>query len=179
LSSVDFFREIIAPGSTLVLSLAALAIAWSFSAAHRRMIEAGLNFAAFDKRFEIYEAARTLIDRIKRHDDAEARANELRELGVRIEQARFFLDRPTQDFLREISIVSSCILAARDRRGRLKEGADDEQWLILGKELSAYDTKLTELNDRLAPTFEQAIALPSLTKARAGVSPTERAAALS
>ena len=67
MSFVDFFKEIIAPGSALVLSLAALAIAWSFSGAYERMEQTRLNFDAFEKRFEIYEAARVLIDCVKRH----------------------------------------------------------------------------------------------------------------
>jgi hypothetical protein len=180
LSPIDLFREIIAPCSTLALSLAALAMAWSFSTTQGRLAEARLNFDAFDKRFQIYEAARALIDRVKRHEDAEARTNELRAFGMRIEQARFFLDPATQDFLREISVVSSRILAARDRRGSLEEGSDDEQWLILGKELSAYDAKLTELNGLLAPTFERAIALPRLTRSDPGVASGQpRAFALS
>jgi hypothetical protein len=169
LSFIDLFREFIAPGSTIVLSLAVLAIAWSFSDACRRLEQARLNFEAFDKRFEIYEAARVLIDRIKRHDDAEARAHDLRALDLKIEQARFLFDRPIQDFLREISIVCSCILTARDRRGRLKQDSDDEYWLSLGKELSAYDAKLTALNDQLAPAFERAIALPQLVQNRNSV----------
>jgi hypothetical protein len=164
LSFIDLFREIIAPGSTIVLSLAILAIAWSFSSACKRMERARLNFDAFDKRFEVYEAARVLIDRIKRHEDVEARAHDLRALDLKIEQARFLFDRPIQDFLREISIVCSCILTARDRRGRLKQSSDDERWLMLGKELSTYDARLTELNDRLAPAFEKAIALPQLVE---------------
>jgi hypothetical protein len=166
LSFVDFFKEIIAPGSALVLSLAALAIAWSFSGAYERMEQTRLNFDAFEKRFEIYEAARVLIDCVKRHEDAEARAHGLRTLEIKIEQARFLLDRPVQDLLREIAIVCSCILTTRDRRGRLKQGSDDEKWLTFGKELSAYDAKLTELNDQLAPVFERAIALPQLVQSR-------------
>jgi hypothetical protein len=163
---IDLFREIIAPGSTIVLSLAMLAIAWSFSGACQRMEQTRLNFDAFDKRFEVYEAARVLIDRIKRHEDVEARAHDLRALDLKIEQARFLFDRSIQDFLREISIVCSCILTARDRRGRLKQGSEDERWLMLGRELSTYDARLTELNDRLAPAFERAIALPQLIQNR-------------
>jgi hypothetical protein len=166
LSFIDLFREIIAPGSTIVLSLAILAITLSFSGACRRIEQTRLNFDAFDKRFEVYEAARVLIDRIKRHEDVEARAHDLRALDLKIEQARFLFDRPIQDFLREISIVSSCILTARDRRGRLKQGSGDEQWLMLGKELSTYDARLTELHERLAPAFESAIALPQLVQNR-------------
>lgn len=168
LSFMDFFREIIAPGSTIVLSLAILAIAWSSSAAYQRMEQNRLNFDAFDKRFEVYEAARVLIDRIKRHEDVEARMHDLRTLELKIEQARFLFDRPIQDFLREISIVCSCILTARDRRGGLKQGSDDEHWLLLGKELSTYDAKLTALNDQLAPAFEKAIAMPQLVQNRSG-----------
>jgi hypothetical protein len=169
LSFVDIFRKILAPSSILVLSLAVLAIAWSFSTAYRRLFEARLNFDVFDRRFEIYYAARALIDRVKSHEDVAARTSDLPRLGAKIEQARFLFDRPIQDFLREISILSSCILAARDRRGRLQQTSDEEQWLLLGQELSGYDARLTELSEQLAPAFEQAIALPRLTGETSGV----------
>jgi hypothetical protein len=161
---VAFFQEFIAPFSTLVLSLAVLAIAWSFSGAYRRLEQTRLNFDAFDRRFEIYETARILIDRVKRHEDGEARAQDLRALERKTEQARFLFERPIHDFLRELSIVCSCILTTRDRRGRLKQGADDERWLALGKELSTYDSRLTELNDQLVLAFEKALSLPEIVR---------------
>jgi hypothetical protein len=166
LSQLDLFREVIAPCSTLVLSIAALAISWSSSAVQSRLAEAKLDFDLFGRRYEIYHAARSLIDRVKKHDEEELPPAELRALGHKIEEARFFFDRPTQVFLREIWDVSDRIMSTRHRRWRLNGGSDEAQWLALGKELSIDDARLSELDRQFAPTFERAMALAQLMRAR-------------
>ena len=167
MSQLDLFGEVIAPCSTLVLSIAALAISWSFSVAQGRLAEAKLDFDLFGRRYDIYQAARSLVDRVKKHDEEELPPADLRALGLKIEEARFFFDRPTQDFLKEIWYVSDRIISRRHRRWRLNGGSDEAQWLALGKELSIDDARLSDLDRQLAPIFERTMTIAHVARARA------------
>jgi hypothetical protein len=102
----DFFKDVIAPSSTIVLSVAAIAISWFFSDTQARLAKAKLHYDVFGKRYEIYEATRSLIDRVRKRDHAGLHPTELRALRLKIGEACFFFDRPTQMFLEEVLAVS-------------------------------------------------------------------------
>jgi hypothetical protein len=151
------FKDVIAPIATIGLSLTAIAISWFFSREQARMAEAKLTFDVFGKRYEIYEATRSLIDRVKKQDHAGLHPTELRTLNLKIGEACFRFGESTQMFLNEVWTVSDRILLTRDRRQLLNESSDEAEWLALGKELSADEAKLAAMYSQLLPTFERAM----------------------
>src|SRR5271169_206893 len=73
----------------------------------------------------------------KAQDRARLQPTELRALGLKIGEACFFFDRPTQMFLKEVWTVSDRILFTRDQRELMNAVTDEARWLALGKQLSA------------------------------------------
>ena len=84
MSDSNLFKDVIAPSATIVLSFAAILISWFFSSTQARIADGKLNFDVFDKRYEIYEAARSLIDRVKKQDEQELHPTKLRALKLKI-----------------------------------------------------------------------------------------------
>ncbi len=158
MSGFDLFKEVTTSFLPIILSVAAIAISWFFSFTQLRVAETKLNFDVFGKRYEIYEATRSLIDRVKSQDLAKLHPTELRALHLKIQESCFFFDRSTQDFLKDVLIVSDRILLTRDRRKLLDESANESEWRALGKELSADDARLSKMYAQLLPTFEQVMA---------------------
>lgn len=150
--------------ATFAVAVAAIAI----SLTQARTARAKLIFDVFGKRYEIYEATRSLIDRVKGQDHAALHPTELRALHLKIGEARFFFDRSTQAFLTEVMAVSERILLARDRRNLLNGSSDEAEWIALGQELSADDARLSEMYRQLLATFERTMALTELTETRIG-----------
>jgi hypothetical protein len=169
MSRSELFNEAIRSLSAIapiVISCAALAISWFFSSTQKRMADAKLNFDVFGKRYEIYEATRSLIDRVKKQEHAGSHPTELRALGLKLDEGCFFFDRSTQLFLKEVWTVSDRILLTRDRRKHLNESSDEVQWRALGEELSADEARLSEMYSRLILIFERAMGLTELVKER-------------
>jgi hypothetical protein len=165
---VDLFQEV-APISTIILSATAIAISWFFSSAQAGTAKAQkdialdrLNFDVFGKRYEIYEATRSLIDRVKTQDRARLQSNELRALNLKIKEGCFFFDKQTQMFLDEVWTVSDRLLLTVAQREQMNPESDE--WLVLAKKLSDDDARLSEMYSRLLPTFERAMALTQLVK---------------
>ncbi len=86
MSTLIFLKDAV----PIVLSFTAIAISWFFSATQARIANEKLNFDVFGKRYEIYEAARSLIDRVKSQDHAGLHPTELRALHLRMEEGCFF-----------------------------------------------------------------------------------------
>jgi hypothetical protein len=162
----EIFKELVGPLSTFIPSIAAIYISWFISSTQTRWAEAKFSFDIFNKRYEIYEATRSLIDRVREQDHAKLHPRELRALHLKIGEACFFFDEATQMFLEEIWSVSDRILLTRDQRKLIDEGSDE--WLALGNSLSADDAKLSAMYSKLLPTFGRSMALTQLPKLRGG-----------
>jgi hypothetical protein len=163
---VNLVKDVIAPCATFAVAIAAIVISYT----QARTASAKLIFDVFGKRYEVYEATRELIDRVKGQHHAALHPTELRILYLKIGEACFFFDRSTQEFLKEVRVVSERILLTRDRRKILDGRSSDEaEWLALGKELSADDARLSEMYGQLLTTFERTMALTELTETRSWV----------
>ncbi len=121
----DCFKDFAGPLATVFASLAALGVTWKFSSTQAKTAEAqkninldNLNFAVFDKRYEIYNATRAVIDHVKTRDRASLDP-EWRALNLKIGEGCFFFDEPTQAFLNEVWTVSDRILLRRDQLEQL------------------------------------------------------------
>ena len=162
---VNLVKDVIAPCATFAVAIAAIVISYT----QARTASAKLIFDVFGKRYEVYEATRELIDRVKGQHHAALHPTELRILYLKIGEACFFFDRSTQEFLKEVWAVSDRILLTRNRRKLLNESSDESEWLALGKELSADDARLSEMYGQLLTTFERTMALTELTETRSWV----------
>lgn len=164
MSDCNLFKDVIAPGSTIVLSFTAIAISWFFSRTQALTAKTKLDFDVFGKRYEIYEATRSLFDRVRKQDHARLHQTEFLALNLKISEAGFFFDRPTQVFLKEVWTVSDRVLLIRDQLEHVNRSSDEAKWSELGQELSANTARLSEMYSQLLPTFVQAMALTQLTK---------------
>ncbi len=81
-------------------SIAALAVlVVLFSVAHGRLAEAKLDFDLFGRRYDIYQAARSLVDRVKKHDEEGTACRGLARLGTLDRRGRAFSStRPSTGF---------------------------------------------------------------------------------
>jgi hypothetical protein len=133
----DFFKDFAGPLATVVASAAALCVTWRFSSTQAKNAEVqkniafdNLNFLVFDKRYEIYNATRALIDHVKTRDRASLDP-EWRALNLKIGEGCFFLDEPTQAFLNEVWTVSDRILLTRDQLEQVNRESEEETWHAL------------------------------------------------
>lgn len=167
----DFLKDFAGPIATIVASGAALLVTWRFSSTQAMTAEAQkdialdkLNFDVFEKRYEIYSAARSLIDRVRKRDQASLHPEEVRGLYLKMEEACFFFDKSMRAYLNEVRTVSDQILLTRDQREDINVESDEAKWLTLGEKLSADEAKLSEMYSRLLPAFERAMALTQLVQ---------------
>jgi hypothetical protein len=171
----DFFKDFAGPLATVVASAAALCVTWRLSSTQSKTAEAqknialdNLNFVLFDKRYEIYNATRALIDHVKARDLASSDP-EWRALNLKIREGCFFFDEPTQAFLNEVWTVSDRILLTRDQLEQVNRESDEETWQALVAKLSADEARLSEMYGKLLPSFKHAMAFFLLVKERDAV----------
>lgn len=165
-----FLRDFAGPVATVLAALGAFYLGWRFGTLQAKATKAQadialdkLKFDLFEKRYEIYSAAKTLIEKVihvRSLDKCDP--DEIRSLHVKIDESRFFFPPDIQMHLRHILSATEKILTLVGARHVLKlEGAE---WASTADEIGRVALELQGIYAGLPKKFEGTLAFQLVTK---------------
>jgi hypothetical protein len=167
----DFFKDFASPIVTLIAAITAGGITWFFSRTQARIGASQpdiamdkLKFDLFRNRYEIYEAAKSLIEYVSFVTDLEkSDSAKIRSLYVKIDEARFYFPPDIRDTLDKAHQICERFLTHLRERELLNID-NRQEWSRLAEVLSTDQSALRSIYASLPKTFETALAFKQLTK---------------
>lgn len=165
----DILRDFAGPIVTMIAASIAGLITFTFARLQIRIAKSQrdialdkLKFDLFQKCYEIYQAAKKLIEQVSHVSDLKKTdANQIRELYVTLDEARFYFSPEIQRHLRVLSGHCEHFFLTLAQRELLS--IDDPKWSQTADELAADQAKLREFYAGLPEKFETALAFKQLT----------------
>ena len=169
-SHYDTLKDFAGPAATAFAALVATLITGSFAIAQYRLARAQKDIALdklkhdlFERRYKIYSAAKETIEYITTHRDTDKiDTTKIRDLRITIDEARFFFDRETREFLERLVALSEDYYSTLYRRDHIS--IDDPQWGAVGGQLATYINEFRKLYADLPKAFEPALRFSQLQK---------------
>ncbi len=169
----ELFKDFAGPAATFVAAIAAIVVTAIFNVAQLRIAKSQRNIALdklkydlFEKRYEIYEAAKALLEYIPFISDLQkSDATKIRSLYVKIDEARFYFPpdiRAVLDATHNCCELFFSHLAERDRLNI----DDRERWSQLAETLAQDQSALRAIYASLPEKFETSLAFSQLTANR-------------
>ncbi len=163
-------RDFAGPLATLVAAIAAIVVTALFNNSQLRIAESQrdiardkLKFDLFKNRYEIYEAAKALIEYISFiHDLEKSDATKIRNLYVKLDEARFYYPPDICKYLNDLHDRCELFFSHLAERDRVNID-DREEWSRLADVLSADQSALRAIYASLPMTFESSLAFKQLT----------------
>lgn len=106
----EVVRDLATPIVTIIVGLVAVFVQIHFNRKQTVVAEDKLKFDLFEKRYGIYLAAGEMIQFVTSSKEVPGEENKFLELYAKLEQAQFFFDDRTRDFIGEILIASRRLL---------------------------------------------------------------------
>lgn len=171
MSIYEFFKDFAAPFATISAASAAVAVTFylnkrqvDISATQRDIALDKLKFDAWEKRYEIYTQARTLLYYVAQQNDFEKiDSARIRTLRIKMDEARFFFGPTVRTFLDEVDKTSEDFLSNLSDRYAMHE-ADDEVWKSINEKLLNNTRKISALYADMPQQFEKSLRLSQLTR---------------
>lgn len=174
-SLYSFFKDFAGPIAVIIASGAATWITHRLGSRQARIAEAQRDIAydklkhdLFDQRYEIYLAAKSLIeamfaalpgDDVKRDADPE-----IKRLRLKLDEARFFFPPDTRAYCESIEKhVYDLLVASRAVTGYSEDRPERQQ---LRDQQANAEIALAKIYEELAKIFERDIGFDQLTKAK-------------
>lgn len=170
----DILKDFASPIVTFFAAIVAGLITITFARTQTRIAESQrdialdkLKFDLFQKRYEIYEAAKQLLEYVPFITDlAKSDTNKIRALYVKMDEARFYFPPDICGFLNTIHTRCEQFFEHLAERDRININADDyhEQWYNMAETLAADQGKLRAAYRVLPRTFEKSLAYEQLKR---------------
>jgi hypothetical protein len=167
----EFLKDFAGPVATVVAAATAAWITFRFNSKQTSIAQSQAEIAldklkvdVHKERYEIYSAAKSLIETMSKLYDLETTINPeiIRAFYVKIDEARFFFDSDIRELLDRLHQQCETIFEAR---AKMKAGKmDDVQWGKWGDALAKEEATLREMYAQMPSRFESALALQKLTK---------------
>jgi hypothetical protein len=162
----EFFKEF----GTLFLGLLGILVtvilgvfSYRSSKAQRAIERDKLKLQVLPKQREIYEAARQLIEHaLSTRDFQKLDISKIREMNVKIDEARFYFSADTREFLSTITKTCEAFFQHLGERHTMNID-DDEKRRSTAEILTADTVRLRELYAALPEKLEQDLSLSQLT----------------
>jgi hypothetical protein len=160
----EILKDFAGPVATIVAAIAAASIAYIFGARQasiaRTQADIALDKLKYDlwkERYEIYSAAKTLVEYIVyvREPD-KIDTDKVRLLNVKIDEARFYFPAAVQEFLKELVMLSEQFVRTMIQRDILRK--DEQRWAAMSDQLGSESLSLLRLYEALPAKFEEALA---------------------
>lgn len=167
----DVLRDFAGPVATTIAAITAILVTRRFnkrqiavSGAQRDIALDKLKFDLFELRYGIYLAAKELIEYVSTHHElVKVDSNHIRSLYVKLDEARFFFDGNTIEFMQEI--VSRAERRFELMRQRDLADVDNEDvWSNLVDGLTGCDIALREMYAEAPKVFESSLRFDQLVK---------------
>jgi hypothetical protein len=169
----DILKDFAGPLATTFAATVAAIITFYFNRRQTQIATAQRDIAVdklkvdvFERRYEIYDAAKSLIETVTRElDFPKLDSMKIRSLYIKIDEGRFFFPSETVQFLREITETCDRYLTAMARRSILNPDRETEtaKWEALGDQLLNDSESLRRIYGEMPIKFESALALKQLT----------------
>jgi hypothetical protein len=169
----QFAKDFASPIATFIATMAAAVITFTFARVQARIAASQrdialdkLKFDLFSHRYEIYQAAKELLEYVPFITDIlESDSNKIRSLYVKIDEARFYFPPDICAVLKAITDRSELFmthLAERDRETH----DDPDKWSRFADILAKDQSELRAAFQTLPQTFEKTFAFKQLTMQR-------------
>jgi hypothetical protein len=160
----QLLKDFAGPAATLIASITAIVVTALFSKSQLRIADSQRNIALdklkhdlFQKRYEIYEAAKALLEYVPFITDVRrSDAARIRSWYVKIDEARFYF--PTEICVVLSDIKDRCELFFLHLAMRGSNIDDDKEWSRLADILAADQSMLRAIYHSLPETFASALA---------------------
>jgi hypothetical protein len=166
----EFFKDFAGPIATLVAASVATFITIAFARAQARIAQSQrdialdkLKFDLLQRRYEIYQAAKELLEYMPFvHDIEKSDSNKIRTLYVKMDEARFYFPPSICSLLDNIRRYCEEFFVHLAKRDRLNID-DREAWSAMAELLAADQATLRQIYAKLPETFETALKFEQLT----------------
>lgn len=178
MTAYSFFKDFSAPLATVFAATVAAIVTFYFNKRQTEIAKSQMGIAAsqrdiatdklkvdlFKERYGIYEAAKLLISiiaNLRDFDDVGRRNNEIRDLYVKLEEARFFFDPDICAFLEKLHSNAESFLTELSA----DVSADDAAaWSARAERLTTKQAILRQMYADLPKKFQSALEFTQLTK---------------
>jgi hypothetical protein len=168
----QFAKDFASPIATFIATMTAAAITFTFARVQARIAASQrdialdkLKFDLFRNRYEIYEAAKKLLEYVPFIDDIEkSDASKIRSLYVKIDEARFYFPSDICAVLKEITDRCELFFTHLAERDTIDMG-DPEKWSRSADVLAKDQAALRTAYGLLPQTFAKTLAFKQLTTA--------------
>lgn len=165
-----FAKDFAGPMATALAAGGAFYLGWRFGRVQANAVSAQaeialdkLKYDLFEKRYEIYSAAKVLIEKVihvRSLDKSDP--EEIRKLYIKLDESRFFFPSDIQKYLKDIEQTSEKLLTLVGGREVLK--LNEAQWATAADEIGAISLVLQNFYIGLPEKFEQSLAFRQVTK---------------
>jgi hypothetical protein len=163
-------RDFAGPLATLLAAVAAIVVTTLFNRWQLRIAKSQrdiahdkLKFDLFKQRYEIYEAAKGIIEYVSFiHDLEKSDSTKIRTLYVTLDEARFYYPPELCKYLNDLHDRCELFLSHLGERDRLNID-NRKEWSRLADVLSADQSALRAIYASLPATFEASVAFKQLT----------------
>jgi hypothetical protein len=167
-SHYEILKDFAGPFATVVAAILATAITAVFAVAQVRIAKSQkdialdkLKFDLLERRYKIYDAAKNLIEYISSNRDTrKIDSNQIAELYVTIDEARFYFDPDIQIYLKALTYQAEKFLTELYERDNLS--TEDPKWTAGGELLASRLALLRKMYSELPDKFERALGFTQL-----------------
>jgi hypothetical protein len=172
MTTYEFFKDFAGPIATVCAAAAAVFVTIHFNQKQMQIAETQKNIAldklkweSHEERYKIYSEARELISYVLQQHDFEKIDNQkIRDLRVKIDEARFFFNPSVRAFLDEIDQTAENLLSNLGVRWQTHEDDYDESWAEINAKLGDDAKKLRSFYAEMPKKFESALGLSQLAR---------------
>lgn len=158
--------------STVIAAFSALCVTIYFNRNQVRIAESQKNIAidklkwdSHRERYLIYTEARALISYVLHQREFEKIDNmKIRDLRIKIDEARFFFGPSIQSFLREIDDAAESLLTHLGVRWEISADQSVTDWHAINETLTEDSKRLLTLYSEMPARFESALRLTQLAR---------------
>lgn len=165
----EVLKDFVGPTATFIAAVAAMLVTWHFNCVQTKIASSQRDIAfdklkldLFEKRYEIYSAAKSLIKLLLETSDYDKIDHmKIKELYVKLDESRFYFGIHIREFIHKIHELSEAYIA--DQEQRKNPETDRNQSSLETNEFSNDRAKLRDMGSQLPKTFESALAFTKLT----------------
>jgi hypothetical protein len=166
-----FLKDFAGPLATIIAATAAVLVTIFFNMrqtgianSQKEIALDNLKHNVFEKRYEIYTAAKSLIEYAMHQSDLEKTDSaHIRELRVTLDEARFFFGSEVRAFLAEIDQAAEDLLQGVALKLQF-DSPDHPRWSEAMDKLGSASRKLSAMYAELPEKFERALRYDQLTR---------------
>ncbi|MGB7037404.1 MAG: hypothetical protein WBD71_17995 [Xanthobacteraceae bacterium] len=163
-------KDFAAPVATIIAAFAAVWVTRSLNLQQIEIAKAQrdisldrLKHDLFQKRYEVYVAAKSLIEYVKRESDfKKIDSSRIRELRVILDEARFFFGPEIRSHLSEIDQTCEALLNGLALKWQIQDDSSDPKWAIAIQQLGDASRKLAAMYSILSEKFEPSLRFDQL-----------------